>query len=167
MSRQWIPDDEVVFRRIPSSAPWFEPPDSISSANFKLARNELGKSVYRAKIVTGAEVLAQPDAKPDSFLVQATVGDIRRLTNARGQSLDLDVIAVNDESDPGHAEIRGPTPGRLAPAASKALQRVFTKVPLDAADQSGSPHRSRSTIDAVPGLRVIAGWLRTVFQRSE
>ena len=127
MPGERIPDDEVVFRRIPPTVPYFENPDRVTTQNFKLdqRQHELGLSVYRAAIVTTAAVLAKAGAVPDSKLAQARVGDIRALAGGDGKPLHLDVIAVADEQDPGHAEIRGSEPGKLAPSASKALQRLF------------------------------------------
>jgi len=117
----------VVYRRIPPTIHWFEPPDRVTSANFKLnrGRGDLGLSVYRRSVVTAQQVLEKPDAIPGSRVTQAKVGDIRTLMNGQRQPLQLDVIIVDDENNPGHAEIRGPEPGRLAPAASKVLQELF------------------------------------------
>jgi hypothetical protein len=125
-----LADDEVVYRRIPSAAPWFEAPNVIATINFKLnrRRGDLGLSVFRASIVSDEVVLAKPDAIPGSFVVWAYVGAIRTLRNGVGEPLNLDVIAVDDESDPGHAEIRGPEPGKLAPAASKTLRDLFRPI---------------------------------------
>lgn len=122
-----IEDDEVVYRRVPPTRPWFEPPDQISTANFKLdlRRGESGLSVYRASVVSAQDVLSKPDAIPGSRITQARVGDIRQLPNDKGEPLGLDVLADDDATNPGHAEIRGPTPGKLAPAASKALRDLF------------------------------------------
>lgn len=122
-----IDDDELVYRRVPPVTPWFEPPDQVSTANFKLDQRhgELGLSVYRASVVSAQEVLAKSDAIPGSHVTRARVGDIRALVNGQQQPLQLDVIIVDDENDPGHAEIRGPVAGRLAPAASKALRELF------------------------------------------
>ncbi len=127
MAEDRLSDDEVVFRRIPPTLPWFEPPDRISTANFKLnARvNELGLSVYRQSVVTAAEVLAKPEAIPGSLIVQCTIGEIRALQNGKGESLQLDVIRVDDGDNPGHAEIRGPMPGKLSDAAIKRLRDTF------------------------------------------
>jgi hypothetical protein len=124
-----ITDDEIVFRRVPLSEPSFEPPDRISTANYKLdqRRNELGLSVYRKDVVAADEVLARPDAIPGSFLTFAKVGDIRSLKDGKGEDLNLDVIAVDDEDDPGHPEIRGPEPGKLSAAAAKALRRLLQR----------------------------------------
>lgn len=47
------------------------------------------------------------------------------MTSADGTHLALNVIAVDDADNPGHAEIRGPIVGELKPAASKALARLF------------------------------------------
>lgn len=130
MAGEPIADDEVVYCRIPPGDDWFELPNRITSANFKLdtKRHELGLSVYRTAVVTAQDVLAKPGARPRSGVASAIVGDIRRLCDKTGQPLHLDVIVVDDEDDPGHAEIRGPTPGRLAEAASKALRDLFKLV---------------------------------------
>ena len=127
MAQERLSDDEIVFRRIPPTLPWFEPPDRVSTANFKLnARgSELGLSVYRKSVVSAAEVLAKPDAILGSLIVQCTVGEIRALKNGKGESLHLDVIRVDDGDNPGHAEIRGPTPGKLSDAATKRLRDAF------------------------------------------
>ena len=37
----------------------------------------------------------------------------------------LDMVAVDDEMDPGHAEIRGTEPGKLSSSASRALKKLF------------------------------------------
>lgn len=165
MHSQRVPDDEIVFRRIPSSAPWFEPPDRITSANFKLAPKEEGKSVYRASLLTGEELLTRSDAIPGSFLAQATVGEIRRLENAKGEPLGLDVVAIADETDPGHAEIRGPTAGKLSPAASRALQRLFTLVPKGSLENSSSTQRTPSKIGRLSGWRILIRWFVGLFKR--
>jgi hypothetical protein len=126
---QTIPDDEVLYRRIPPVKPWFEPPDRITSANFRLckARKDLGLSAYRASRVSAEAVLAKPDAIPGSFVVVATVGEIRALKNGNGNPLHLDVVAIGDENDPGHAEIRCPVPGTMPESASAALKGLFRR----------------------------------------
>jgi hypothetical protein len=123
-----VSDSEVLFRRIPPGSPWFEPPDRITSFNFKLKPQETGLSVYRERFVSGQDVLDKPQATPDSLLAWATAGEIRGLTNAAGQPLDLDVVAVADEHDPGHAEIRGPETGKLSRSAATALKNLFRLV---------------------------------------
>jgi hypothetical protein len=127
VGEQTISDDETIFRRIPPIAPWFEPPDRITSANFRLrkSRNEQGLSTYRASIVSAEAVLAKPDAIEGSFVVTASVGEIRALMDGNGKPLNLEVVAVADEHDPGHAEIRSPKPGTLSDSASKALTKLF------------------------------------------
>jgi hypothetical protein len=120
-----VSDDEVLLRRIPPGSPWFEPPDRISSFNFKLKPGETGLSVYRERVVSGEQVLRKPRATPGSLLAWVTAGEVRGLTNAKGESLHLVVVAVADEDDPGHAEIRGPDPGKLSTSAAKALKRQF------------------------------------------
>jgi hypothetical protein len=122
-----ISDDEIVYRRIPPMLPFFEEPDRVTTQNFKLdrRRNEFGLSVYRESIVTAAEVLNKPDAIAQSKIASARVGDIRQLQTGDGKPLELDVIVVDDEDNPGHAEIRGPQPGAIKDSASKALQRLF------------------------------------------
>lgn len=89
---------------------------------------DLGLSVDRANRVGAADVLAKPDAIPGSFLVAATAGEIRMLRDGNGEPLPLDVVAVRDENDPGHAEIRGPVSGTLSNSASLALKRLFRRL---------------------------------------
>lgn len=125
MSDGRIADDEVLYRRIPPGLSWFEPPDRISSGNFKLQDNELGVSVYRAAIVDAAHVLSDPQAKPGSRVVEATASQIRAARDGNDNPLCLDIVAVNDENDPGHAEIRGPIPGKISNGAARALKALF------------------------------------------
>ena len=124
MSKRTIADDEVLYRRIPPVLPWFEPPDRFTSANFKLRDNELGLSVYRASIVDVATVLSKPEAIADSKVAQATAAQIRAARNGKGEPLGLDVVAVNDENNPGHAEIRG----TISTATARALKKLFKLV---------------------------------------
>lgn len=133
MSEQAIADGEVLYRRIPPGEKWFKPPDRISSANFKLRKRqdgtkEEGISVYRKGIVNLEAVLNKPDAIPGSVVAAATAKEIRALRNGSGEPLDLDVLPVDDEHDSGHAEIRGPEPGKLSRGASEALRRLFQLV---------------------------------------
>jgi hypothetical protein len=125
-----ISDDEIVYRRVPRAAPWFEDPDQITTANFKLERRrgDLGLSVYRAAIVTAQQVLAKIEASAGSLVTAATVGDIRGLCNGRGEPLGLDVVTVSDEHDAGHAEIRGAELGRPSSAASGSLRVLFKRI---------------------------------------
>lgn len=127
MCGQRLSDDEVVYRRIPRATHWFEEPDKITSANFKLDQRiqETGVSVYRGSVVNATEVLSKPDAIPGSLVAVATVGEIRRLENAAGAMLGLDVVIVDDANDPGHSEIRGPVEGKMSPSASNALKKLF------------------------------------------
>jgi hypothetical protein len=117
-----ISDNEVVYRRIPLAEGWFEPPDRISSCNFKLRQNELGISVYRAAMIDVAGVLNRPEVKGEYRVAATTVGKIRAARNGKGEPLNLDVVPVNDENDPGHAEIRG----RIPSGAAKALSHLFS-----------------------------------------
>jgi len=130
---QIIAHDEVLYRRILPGSPWFEPPDRPTSASFKLKRLEDGQyeeglSVYRRAIVCAAEVLAKPEAKPGSILAHALAGGVRALQNAAHEPLNLDVLAINDENDPGHAEIRGPEPRKLPSSAPRKLAKLFQVV---------------------------------------
>ena len=125
MGETHVGDGEILLRRIPPGSSWFEPPDRIASFNFKLRPGETGLSVYRERIVSGPEVLEKPEAIPGSMMAWATAGEIRGLKNAAGQPLRLDVVAVADERDPGHSEIRGPESGRLSTSAAKALRNLF------------------------------------------
>lgn len=130
MAGEPISDDEVLLRRIPALEPFFAPPDRVSTANFKLdrRRGELGLSVYRRGLIGEQQVLARPDAIPGSFVVAASAPDVRSLKNAAGESLNLEVIPDDDGDNPGHAEIRGPTPGKLSASASKALRDLFARI---------------------------------------
>jgi hypothetical protein len=121
-----IQDDETICRRIPPTARWLEPAGH-TSANFKLDHrtNELGISVYRESKVSRASILSKPDAIPDSRIAIAIVGEIRQLVDGKKNPLNLDVIPVDDDKDPGHSEIRGPNPGEISQAASKALKKLF------------------------------------------
>jgi hypothetical protein len=125
MPNERLSDDEVVFRRIPPGSQWFEPPDRISSFNFKLKPAELGLSVYRKAVLSSQELLAKPEAIAGSVVASASVAAIRALTNVQGESLNLDVVICDDENNPGHAEIRGPEAGKLSASASKALKKLF------------------------------------------
>ena len=126
MPERTIADDEVLYRRIPPGDDWFEPPDLISSLNFKLRPNELGISGYLATTVDVAGVLSKAGAIAGSRVAQATVGQIRNARDGKGNPLHLDVVSVNDENDPGHAEIRGPVLRTNARIAAKALKKLFT-----------------------------------------
>ncbi len=128
MSENAIPDDEVVYHRIRPGEDYFEPPDRISSFNFKLRPDELGISVYRASVVDVAGVLNRPNAIPGSGVSQATVRQIRAARDKKGNLLFLDVVAVNDENDLGHAEIRGPVLRQRPKIAAKALRDLFRLV---------------------------------------
>ncbi|MEX2318180.1 MAG: hypothetical protein WD669_13560 [Pirellulales bacterium] len=122
-----ILDDEIVYRRIPSYPPFYKPDNWLTTANFKLdsRRNELGLSVYRTSIRSLEEVLS---AVPNSFAVSASVREIRNLTNAGGTPLNLDVLPIDESgTNPGHAEIYGPTPGHLTRSMTNALRNLFAK----------------------------------------
>ena len=101
MSERTIADDEVLYRRIPPGSSWFEPPDRISSGNFKLRRDELGISVYRAVAVDVAGVLNMPEAVAQSRVAEVTAGQIRAARDGKGNPLGLDVVPVNNENNPG------------------------------------------------------------------
>jgi hypothetical protein len=124
--KQSIPDEERLFHRIRPGSTWFEPPDHVTSANFKIRKKEMGISVYRASVVSEDEVLQKPGAIPDSIIVETTAGEIRKLTDLPGVSYNLDVIIVADENDPGHAEIRGEALHLHKNPIAKALQKIFT-----------------------------------------
>ncbi len=130
MSENSIPDDEPVFRRIPPGTRWFAPPDRITGSNFKLREGEEGISVYRACLVSAEDVLKKPGVIAGSFLTEATAGAIRRLADAAGELLRLDVVAVAAENDPGHAEIRGLALRERSKAAADALKTLFKRVTL-------------------------------------
>ena len=123
MSEQPIPDDEILYRRIPPGEKWFEPPDRITSANFKLRKKddgtkEEGLSVYRANVVSPAEVLCKPDAIPGSRVAWARAGDIRELRGGDKKGTAF--------GGAGCAGRRRPwTCGDTGPGAAKALRKRF------------------------------------------
>lgn len=61
MCADQIPDDEILYRRIPPGRPWIDAAD-VTTANFKLNRKsgEEGISVYRKAIISADHVLALP-----------------------------------------------------------------------------------------------------------
>lgn len=124
---QPISDDERVMRRVPPGATWFEPPARLSSGNFALRPGELGLSVYREQLISQNTLLELPGTIPGSMVVSASVGEIRRLCNGAGLPLHLDVIAVDDDDNPGHAEIRAPGDKRFSRSISVALRDLFQK----------------------------------------
>ena len=130
MSHGQIADDEVLYRRIPPGKTWFEPPDRITSGNFKTSSGELGISVYRAVAVDVAGVLNKPRATAGSIVAETTAGQIRKAKNGKGDPLGLEVVPVNDENDPGHAEIRcSSSSGGISKSAARALSKLFNLVP--------------------------------------
>ena len=64
MCEESIPDDEILFRRIPPGTRWFVPPDRITSSNYTLRKGEEGISVHRALLVSAEDVLRKPGACP-------------------------------------------------------------------------------------------------------
>jgi hypothetical protein len=123
-----IGDDEIVYRRVPRNPPFHTPSEWLSTANFSLdsRRNELGVSVYRKRYRSARDILSDPSAIPGSFVVGAAVGDIRRLTDGLGNPLLLNVVPDDEHgANPGHAEIRSQTLGRLTRGARKALRDLF------------------------------------------
>lgn len=119
-----IPDYELVYRRIPNRSEWFEPPDKITSHNFRLRTGETGLSVYRANFVTPTELLLRGNM-PEGRIAFATAGAIRNLENPQGESLGLTVVEADDEREQGHAEIRHSGSANFTKAVSKALRDVF------------------------------------------
>ncbi len=130
MSDRQIPDDEIVYRRIPPGIDFFAEPDRVSTNNFKLDKNrgDQGLSVYCHSVVSPDQILKKSDAVSGSRIAAAKVGDIRTLHGGDGKHLLLDVIVVDDDADPGHAEIRGPEAGKLSRSAGKALRDLFKLV---------------------------------------
>ena len=123
-----IPNNEVVFRRIPPGDQWFRMPDGVSSANFKLKKIESGKheeglSVYLKSKTSGEEVLQRPESIPGSFVLCATVGRIRDLTDGEDRPLELDVVEKAHEDDIGHAEIR--RSGKWTRGVANSLKKLF------------------------------------------
>jgi hypothetical protein len=128
VSHGQIADDEVLYRRIPPGKTWLEPPDRITSGNFKLRSGEIGISVYRAVAIDVADVLNKPEAIAGSSVAEAMAGQIRKARNGKGDPLGLDVIPVNEENDPGHAEIRCSLPSGISNSAARTLSKLFKLV---------------------------------------
>lgn len=146
MSDEPISDDEVLLRRIPSGKPWLEPPDRVTSANFKLGRDDKGLSVFRERFVSEAELLKRPDAIEGSLVVRATAGEVRRAKNGKQEPLNLDVIPVDHDTNPGHAEIRG----QFTASVAGALKRLFLHA--DSSPSDGSSHEEVPAIHRSSGL---------------
>jgi hypothetical protein len=125
VAEQSISDDEVLYRRIPPGETWFQEPDRVTSGNFK---DDVGLSVYREKIIDRSAILSHPKAIPGSRLTRATAKQVRELTNAKGELLGLDVIVIDDEVDPGHAEVRFIPPKKLNQSVAHALRNIFKLV---------------------------------------
>ena len=131
MPDETISDEEVLLRRIPSGKPWSEPPDRISSFNFKLRKGEVGLSVYRERFISGEELLQKPGAIEGSFVVRTTAGELRKAKNGKGELLNLDVIPVGHETNPGHAELRPARPVDFQYSrVSKAIVQAMIAIPL-------------------------------------
>ena len=47
------------------------------------------------------------------------------LTNAKGEPFGLDVFIIDDENDPGHAEIRFSPPRKFSQSVANALKNIF------------------------------------------
>lgn len=124
MPERMIAHDEILFLRIPPTPPWFVLPDHITSANYKLGKDEKGLSVYRERIVSAGDVLTKPGVPSGCVLVRTTAGEVRSLKNGKGEPLFLDVVAVDDEDDPGHAEIRG----HFSKSVARSLSLLFRRV---------------------------------------
>ena len=120
-------DDEIVGRRIPPDAPWFQPPDQVTSFNFKLRPGEPGLSVFRLSLADADAILStDKGAIPGSRLAAARVGDIRRLENSKGEPLHLDVVSDDEEGrNPGHAIVIRTDHDSFSHGVRKALNDVF------------------------------------------
>ncbi len=128
-----LEDDETVYRRIPRWDGFFSPPDHVTTANFKLRPQEVGLSVYKASVRTPESVVVGIGSLATSFLLRAKVRNIRGLQNTAHEALNLDVVEVPVEDDPGHAEIRKtPSGSKITPSAAKALRDLFVKCLADA-----------------------------------
>lgn len=126
-----VADDEILLRRVPQGSPWHEPNGRVTSAAFRLARNENGLSVFRAAIVSPQHVLsALAGAIVGSSLVAATAGEIRAALDGNGKPLELDVIPDDEDgANPGHALIVSPDAGRFGKSVPRALKQLFRSYP--------------------------------------
>lgn len=134
-----LADDEIVVRWIDrSDSNRFRPPDRVSSGNFKERKGERGVSVFRLSRTSTDQILkSETRGDPSDYIfVAATVGAIRALTTATGQSFHLDV--VSDESEvqkPGHALIIG----TISESASRGLSRLFRPLPVSTSGPQSAP----------------------------
>lgn len=128
MQAERLADEEIVVRWVDRTNPdKFQPPDRISTANFKLRMGESGLSVFRLSVRSPASILAsETSGRGDYFFISARVGRIRLATNAEGKSLNLDVIADEQHGlKPGHALIVG----EFTKSVPKALRDLFERLP--------------------------------------
>ena len=122
-------DDEILLIRIPRfDHHLFQPPDHISSGNFKLGKDESGLSVYRRRLVTEAEVLASATkgVPEDYLLVSAVAAQVRATQRLDGACIGFDVVPDDPNGDnPGHAEIRLPPDVKWTGGVAKCLRDIF------------------------------------------
>jgi hypothetical protein len=127
MQAERLADEEIVVRWVDRSSPdKFQPPDRISTTNFKLRAGESGLSVFRLSVRSSASILAsETSGRGDYFFISAVVGEVRLATNAEGKPLDLDVIADEEGGlKPGHALIVG----EFTKSVPKALRDLFQRL---------------------------------------
>lgn len=92
--------DELLYRRIPVSANWYDPTVTppLSSQAYRPRENDLtGISLYRAKGTT-PEAIAARGRPGKTFYVAA-------LRYADLQNAKIEVVDSNDPNDPGHVEL--------------------------------------------------------------
>jgi len=119
-----LSDHEIVYRRI--RVDFLKPQNRIPPSSFKLRPGkDDGISVNLARLSNSAQTIAKGDAQHQYFLAGTTVGEIRVLSADDGTPLQLDVVAIGDEEDASHAEIRGPKAGELPEGSQRALARLF------------------------------------------
>jgi len=115
-----IGNEENFLRRIPNMPLFMGSPKKervITRHNFILRASELGVSGNIERLMSPSELLAREESSPDAKVARAQVGAIREL--------GFDVIFVEIDNNPGHAEIR-PIGANLADeTVQKALAAVF------------------------------------------
>jgi hypothetical protein len=129
----FVEDDEIIFRRIPKSMPWYTPETNACSPEAFNPRDDdvAGISVFRAKHKT-VEEAAQGLSKHGYYVAKLNAGMLR----AAGIE-----IRVDDPDDPGHAilpDIRADT--RDSNAVLVFKEKLATKLILDVVGPFG-PHR--------------------------
>jgi hypothetical protein len=92
--------DELLYRRIPASAKWFDPTVTppLSPQAYRPRENDLtGISLYRAKGIAPEAIAARGRPGKSFYVATLRYGDL--------QDAKIEVVDSNDPKDPGHVEL--------------------------------------------------------------